>query len=53
MLARYLIVLLAVLSSTIVHAQQSIDGIYRDTFTGYQIADMCFAVNEETFVITN
>ena len=29
------------------------EGIYRDTITGYQIADIRFAVHEGTFVITN
>ena len=53
MLARYLIVLLAELSSTILHTQRSIEGIYRDTITDYQIADIRFSVHEGTFVITN
>lgn len=29
------------------------EGVYRDTITGYQIADVRFAVHEGTFVITN
>ena len=53
MLARHLIFPLAVLSFTILHAQRSIEGIYRDTVTDYQIADIRFSVHKGAFVITN